>query len=83
MWSTQSGEHLYGRAWTRKRRKPTSRLHCLRTNFGTNKLQSSPKIGDAMVVTNNKETSKSNKADSKYTGNVKGTGQDKTKENKL
>ena len=47
----------------------------------TNKLQSSPKIGDAMVVTNNKETSKSNKEDSKSTRNIKGTGQDKTKEN--
>ena len=34
-----------------------------------------------MVVTNNKETSKSNKEDSKSTGNIKGTGQDKTKEN--
>ena len=34
-----------------------------------------------MVVTNNKETSKSNKENSKSTGNIKGTGQDKTKEN--
>ena len=33
-----------------------------------------------MVVTNNKETSKSNKEDSKSTGDIKGTGQDKTKE---
>ena len=32
-------------------------------------------------MTNNKETSKSNKEDSKSTGNIKGTGQDKTKEN--